>query len=78
MSDARAFLSQVAFGTYHIARCHLVLGKDAYRKGDLATAATEFTTRSQLAEADNHRYDTSDFGGQAQEGLAAIAQVKGT
>ena len=60
-------------GTYAVARCHVVLGKDAYRKGDLTTATTEFTAASQIAEADHHTTQTSDFGGPAQTGLAAVA-----
>ena len=77
VSDARAFLAKPVTGSFAVARCHLVLGKDAYRKGDLTTASTEFETASQLAQADSHANETSDVGGQAQAGLAAIAQDHG-
>ena len=77
VSDARAFLAKPVLGSYAVARCHLVLGKDAYRKGHLEDAAAEFTATSQLAEADNHAFETSDLGGPAQAGLAALAADRG-
>jgi len=77
VSDARAFLGRAAVGTFNITRAHLVLGADAYRKGNLDEAAAQFTAAAQLAEADNHTSETADLGGPAQAGLAALAQDTG-
>jgi len=77
VSDARAFLAKAVVGSFNLARCHTVLAKDAYRKGNLDEAAAQFTAAAQLAEADNHTSETADLGGPAQAGLAAIAQDRG-
>jgi len=77
VSDARAFLAKAVVGTFNLARCHTVLAKDAYRKGNLDEAAAQFTAAAQLAEADNHTSETADLGGPAQAGLAAIAAARG-
>jgi len=77
VSDARAFLAKAVVGSFNLARCHTVLAKDAYRKGNLDEAAAQFTAAAQLAEADNHTSDTTRLGGPAQAGLAAVAAARG-
>ena len=77
MSDARAFLATATYGSFNIANAHLVLATDAYRKGDLAAAGSEWAAVAKLAEDDHRTFETSDLGARAEQGLAAIAQAHG-